>query len=89
MASTVVCLPAVVATSSRWPKLPVSSNAIPSIRPGAAIVANGRTPPWASIATTPRGLPKLIAYAVSAPKPQPRRPALASAMYASSPGFEW
>jgi hypothetical protein len=48
--------------------------------PGAEIVANGRTLPRGSTATTPRGEPKLIAYTVSAPKLQPGCPALASVM---------
>jgi len=54
IASTLVLGPWLTVTSSRWPKPPVSSNAIPSSSPGAMMLANRRTRPLALIATTPR-----------------------------------
>jgi len=43
IACTVVRAPSVIVTSSRCPKPPASSKAIPSISPGAAIEAKRRT----------------------------------------------
>jgi hypothetical protein len=62
IASTVVLEPALIVTSSLWPRSPVVSNGIPSIRRGAPREAKRRARPSALTTTTPRPDTSRIAY---------------------------
>jgi hypothetical protein len=84
----VVFVPAVAVTSSRMPKRPVASKAIPFNSPAVGRPTKLRAWPFASTAVTPGPLPNLSTYSTSAPNEQPTPGSLRwveSAMYGSSP----